>query len=282
MATYELTKGAKNISYQRVGESLGKKHYRGFFLVDEKGQVSPKLLQAFVDFGLEVGANQSLRQAGDLAPNGETLVNTGFRQQAEKTDLFTQTNNFSDSEVKELEKDGKGIASEMSTSSSEMSTSSIEQSVSQAGDLAPNGETLATAGFRQQAGKTDLSTQTNNFSDSGVKELEKDGVDISAVGETQDLSQLKPGDKAMYKSLQFLVKLNDVDRKILFPECGGKFSYDECHLPCFPSFCLGELISYNGMPATYAGKNDNNWEVIIIPQGYTKQMVVNIDECSKL
>ncbi|MDJ0520157.1 MAG: VapE family protein, partial [Trichodesmium sp. MO_231.B1] len=53
MSTYELAKGARNISYCKLGETFPKKDYRGFCLTDDEGQIPPKLLQAFEDFGLE-------------------------------------------------------------------------------------------------------------------------------------------------------------------------------------------------------------------------------------
>ncbi len=53
MSTYELAKGARNISYCKRAETFPKKDYRGFCLTDDEGQIPPKLLQAFEDFGLE-------------------------------------------------------------------------------------------------------------------------------------------------------------------------------------------------------------------------------------
>ena len=98
----------------------------------------------------------------------------------------------------------------------------------------------------------------------------------------EDLSQLKPGDKACYKSCQFVVKENRVNEKVLFSNDGGKFLYKECHLPNFPSFKLGEKILYNGKNATYCGKASNNWQILIMVQGYMTKTEVNIDQCTQL
>ena len=98
----------------------------------------------------------------------------------------------------------------------------------------------------------------------------------------EDLSQLKPGDKVCYKSYQFVVKENRVNEKVLFSNDGGKFLYNECHLPNFPSFRLGEKILYNGKNATYCGKSNNNWQILIMVQGYMTKTEVNIDQCTQL
>lgn len=96
----------------------------------------------------------------------------------------------------------------------------------------------------------------------------------------EDLSQLKPGDKACYKSLQFVVKENRVNEKVLISQSGTKFLYNECHLPNFPSFRLGETILYNGKNATYCGESNNNWQILIMVQGYMTQTAVDIDHCT--
>ncbi|MDJ0553378.1 MAG: VapE family protein [Microcoleaceae cyanobacterium MO_207.B10] len=76
MSTYELTKKARNISYTRPGETFPKTNYRGFNLLDDDGQVPPKLLQAFKDFDLELSEKPVTSQSQDLVTNSETLTAT--------------------------------------------------------------------------------------------------------------------------------------------------------------------------------------------------------------
>lgn len=85
MSTYELTNGARNISYQARGADFPKANYRGFNLVDDDGQMPPKLLQAFEDFGLESSTKPVTSQSPDLVTNSETLTAT------ESSHLVTET-----------------------------------------------------------------------------------------------------------------------------------------------------------------------------------------------
>ena len=99
---------------------------------------------------------------------------------------------------------------------------------------------------------------------------------------SEDLSKLNRGDKACYKNIQFVVKENHLDRQILISDSGAAYSYNECRLPDFPSFKTGEKILYNGKNATYCGKTDKNWQILIMSQGYVTKTEVNIDQCTKI
>ncbi|MEM1170620.1 MAG: VapE domain-containing protein [Cyanobacteria bacterium P01_H01_bin.35] len=94
MATYELTKGARNIAYRKPGEDFSKKHYRGFNLTDDDGQISPKLLQAFEEFDLQLPTESVSSQSPDLVTNPETLATTKPSQSVTETAPVTADDIF--------------------------------------------------------------------------------------------------------------------------------------------------------------------------------------------
>ena len=84
MSTYELSSGARNISYCKSRELSPKKHYRGFNLVDDDDQIPPKLLQAFTDFGLKPLIKAVTSQSPNLVTKAETPANTESSQSVTK------------------------------------------------------------------------------------------------------------------------------------------------------------------------------------------------------
>lgn len=94
MSTYELTTGARNISYHRQGETSPKTNYRGFNLVDDDSQIPPKLLQAFEDFGLELSTEPVTSQSPNLVTNSETPGNTESSHSVTKTTASLATDKF--------------------------------------------------------------------------------------------------------------------------------------------------------------------------------------------
>ena len=86
MSTYEIHPGARNISYCQPGETEPRR-LRGFNLTDDDGQIPPKLLQAFEDFGLESLTKSVSSQSPDLVINHKTLSHI------ESSHLVTETAN---------------------------------------------------------------------------------------------------------------------------------------------------------------------------------------------
>ena len=76
------------------GATFSKKNYRGFYLTDDDGQIPPKLLQAFEDFGIELHAESVTSQSPDLVTNHETPATTGFSQSVTKTTPSTADDTF--------------------------------------------------------------------------------------------------------------------------------------------------------------------------------------------
>ncbi|MDJ0515399.1 MAG: hypothetical protein QNJ74_03760, partial [Trichodesmium sp. MO_231.B1] len=76
------------------GETFPKKDYRGFCLTDDEGQIPPKLLQAFEDFGLEHTVKPVISQSPDLVTNSETPVTTESSQSVTKATPSTADDTF--------------------------------------------------------------------------------------------------------------------------------------------------------------------------------------------
>ncbi|NES69012.1 MAG: hypothetical protein F6K24_29175, partial [Okeania sp. SIO2D1] len=85
MSTYELSSGARNISYRKYGADFPKTNYRGFNLTDNDGQIPPKLLQAFTDFDLEPLTKPVTSQSSNLVTKTETVITTESSQPVTKT-----------------------------------------------------------------------------------------------------------------------------------------------------------------------------------------------------
>ncbi|MGD1714985.1 VapE domain-containing protein [Dapis sp. BLCC M172] len=107
MATYELTKGARNIAYRKLGEDKLKKDYRGFYLTDDDGQIPPKLLQAFEEFGLGHPLESVSSQSPNLVTNPETPTTTESSQSVTETTPVTADDIFKPEEKAEVTKDEK-------------------------------------------------------------------------------------------------------------------------------------------------------------------------------
>ncbi|MDJ0518894.1 MAG: VapE family protein [Trichodesmium sp. MO_231.B1] len=105
MATYELAKGARNISYCKLGEISPKKNYRGFCLVDDDEQIPPKLLQAFEDFDLELPTETVSSQSPNLVTNPKTSTTTESSRSVTETAPATSDDTFKPEDKVQVAKD---------------------------------------------------------------------------------------------------------------------------------------------------------------------------------